>query len=58
MKRITVYLDDNTHDRVTELAKQEDRSVTFIAERLIQQAIKERDRKKKTKPDGLQPSKD
>jgi predicted transcriptional regulator len=58
MKRITVYLDENTYERVTELAKQESRPVTFIAEKLIQQAIKERDRKKKTKNDGLQSGKD
>lgn len=56
MKRITVYLDDNTHERLTQIAQQEDRSITFIAEKLIQQAIKERDRKKKNKSDGFQSS--
>lgn len=55
-KRITVYLDDNTHERVSELAKLENRSVTYIAERLIQQALKEKERKKKSKNNGLQQS--
>ncbi len=55
-KRITVYLDDNTHARVSELAKLENRSVTYIAERLIQQALKEKERKKKSKNNGFQQS--
>lgn len=57
MKRITVYLDENTHDWLTKIAEQEDRPLTFVAEKLIQQAIKERERKKKNKTDGLQPGK-
>lgn len=55
-KRITVYLDDNTYARISELAKLENRPVTFIAERLIQQALKEKERKKKSKNNGFQQS--
>lgn len=48
MKRITVDVSEETHQYLVDQKNQRGSSVTFEANALIEQAIKERNRKKKS----------
>lgn len=47
MKKITVYVSDEMHAELKAMSGIDERPITYVAFKLIQQAIKERNRKKK-----------
>lgn len=53
MHRITVYINDETRKIIEDLMKEERRSMTFIAEKLINKGIKETQRNRKGKSDSV-----
>lgn len=54
MHRLTVYLSKETMEIIEKMAKEEERSLTFIAEKLINRGIKESTRPRKRKGDAEQ----
>lgn len=54
MQKITVYVEDKTKEIIDEMVKEEKRSVSFIADKLICKGIKEATRKRKSKNDPEQ----
>lgn len=47
MKQITLYVDENLYQQLTSLMSTKDRTLNYIANELMRQAIKEKNRKKK-----------
>lgn len=50
MRRTTLYLDEKLIDQVKEIAEKQKRSVSFMVSVLLEYAIKEKQRKKKSNP--------
>jgi metal-responsive CopG/Arc/MetJ family transcriptional regulator len=48
MKRITIYIDENLVKEIKETALSKKRSLSFMISVLLQQAVKEKNRKKVT----------
>lgn len=45
MHRFTVTFTKDIYDRIWELAKKDDRSMSFIVEKLVKQSLRQKDRK-------------
>ena len=54
--QVSASIPDELHTNITELAQKEGRSISSMVAILLQAAVNERNRKKKNKKDGFQPS--
>lgn len=46
-KQVTLYIDDETYNELVQMMAAKARTLTFIAEELLRQAIREKKRKKR-----------